>query len=64
MSKNIEIMVIEGHGEGGTELSAFDSALCDAGVGDYNLIYLSSVVPVGATVKIAEKFFGRRERCW
>lgn len=35
-------------GTGRTELSAFDAALVKAGIGDYNLLCLSSVIPLGA----------------
>jgi arginine decarboxylase len=36
-----------GHAEGVTELNAFDNALLQAGIGNLNLIKLSSVVPAG-----------------
>jgi pyruvoyl-dependent arginine decarboxylase (PvlArgDC) len=35
-------------GIGRTELSAFDAALANVGIGDYNLLPLSSVIPLGA----------------
>lgn len=34
-----------GSGEAATELNAFDAALLDAGIGDTNLIKLSSILP-------------------
>ena len=34
-----------GHAEGITELNAFDNALLEAGIGNLNLIKLSSIVP-------------------
>jgi arginine decarboxylase len=34
-----------GHAEGGTTLNAFDNALLAAGIGDINLIKVSSIVP-------------------
>jgi arginine decarboxylase len=37
-------------GRGRTELSAFDAALLEAGVANFNLIRLSSVIPGGATL--------------
>ncbi len=40
---NIHIGTSAGKGE--TELSAFDTALFNAGIANYNLIYLSSVIP-------------------
>lgn len=44
------IEVISATGVGKTQLSAFDSALKHAGVYNYNLIALSSIIPVGARV--------------
>jgi arginine decarboxylase len=38
-------------GRGSTELSAFDAALIDAGVANFNLIRLSSVIPAKSTVE-------------
>jgi arginine decarboxylase len=44
------IPVVTGIGTGSTALSAFDGALRDAGVANYNLIRLSSVVPAHTAV--------------
>jgi arginine decarboxylase len=44
------IRVSSGIGSGPTELAAFDAALRSAGVGDLNLIRLSSVIPPGSTL--------------
>ncbi|MBI2914444.1 MAG: arginine decarboxylase, pyruvoyl-dependent [Firmicutes bacterium] len=41
--------LIAGAGEGPTPLNAFDSALLDAGIGNYNLVRVSSIVPPGAS---------------
>lgn len=41
----MKIHIASGIGTGPTTLSAFDSALNDAGVANYNLLRLSSVVP-------------------
>lgn len=46
----MQIQITEGIGNGPTELSAFDQALVHAGVANYNLIYLSSVLPPGSEV--------------
>jgi arginine decarboxylase len=46
------IQVAKGVGTGPTELAAFDQALVRAGVANFNLIYLSSVLPPGS--KVAE----------
>lgn len=46
------IRVVAGTGVGPTELSAHDAALAAAGVHDYNLVCLSSVVPAGAEVRV------------
>jgi arginine decarboxylase len=37
-----------GRGEGATPLNAFDAALLDAGIGDTNLVRLSSILPPSA----------------
>ena len=46
----LTIRVSAGTGTGRTELSAFDAALTSVGVGDFNLIRLSSVIPPGSDV--------------
>lgn len=46
----MKISVVRGSGIGKTQLSAFDAALKDAGVYNYNLITLSSIIPPGTTV--------------
>lgn len=45
------IDVVWGTGSARTELGAFDRALADAGLAEYNLVTLSSIVPAGATVR-------------
>lgn len=45
------IVVTAGVAECPTALSAFDAALMDAGIANYNLIYLSSVIPGGSVIK-------------
>lgn len=47
----MKITVTTGTGEGPTALSAFDAALLDAGIANYSIIYLSSIIPVGSTVE-------------
>ncbi len=46
------ISVRKGIGTGPTELSAFDQALVDAGVANFNLLYLSSVLPPNSDVVV------------
>ncbi len=46
----MNIRITKGTGLGPTELSAFDHALVNAGIANYNLIYLSSVLPPGSDV--------------
>jgi arginine decarboxylase len=46
----MQIQLTAGTGVGPTELSAFDNALVNAGVANFNLIYLSSVIPPGSNV--------------
>jgi arginine decarboxylase len=45
------IALARGVGRGPTALAAFDSALLDAGVANYNLIVLSSVIPPGSVIE-------------
>ena len=52
MEKNITVTY--GAGKGATTLAAFDAALLDAGIGNYNLIHLSSIIPVGC-VPVVQK---------
>jgi arginine decarboxylase len=62
----LAITVVAASGQGGTPLSAFDAALWQCGVHDYNLIALSSVIPPGARVAAVDRYrppaaeFGRR----
>jgi len=46
----MEIKIVWGKSEGKTLLSSFDKALVKAGIHNFNLIPLSSVIPLGATV--------------
>ncbi len=41
----MQIHIVSGSGDGPTTLAAFDAALNDAGVANYNLLLLSSVIP-------------------
>ncbi len=50
MSDPLTIRVSAGTGTGRTTLAAFDSALAVAGVSDFNLVRLSSVVPPGSRI--------------
>ncbi len=50
----LTIRVSSGTGRGITRLAAFDAALRNAGVGDFNLIRLSSVIPPLSTVTEVE----------
>ncbi len=58
----LEIYVTTGTGHGRTELAAFDRALYEAGIGNYNLLVLSSVIPIGAT--IVRKQWHRDDAQW
>jgi arginine decarboxylase len=46
----LTIPVVSGVGFGPTKLAAFDAALREAGIGDFNLIILSSMIPPGSTI--------------
>lgn len=50
----MNINLSSGTGVGPTELSAFDHALVNAGVANFNLIYLSSVLPPGSDVEVQQ----------
>lgn len=50
----MEIQISSGIGTGPTELSAFDSALNHAGVSNFNLIRLSSVIPPSSKLKVVK----------
>ena len=49
------INITSGIGSGPTKLSAFDAALNHAGVANYNLIRLSSVIPPKTVIKVHNK---------
>jgi len=46
----MKIQIAKGIGIGPTELSAFDAALVSAGIANFNLIYLSSVLPPNSDI--------------
>ncbi len=54
--RSLVIRVSRGTGSGPTRLAAFDRALQDAGLADYNLIRLSSVIPPNAVVREVSSF--------
>ena len=43
--------IVSGRGESKYRLVAFDKALLDAGIGDYNLVKVSSIIPPGCTFR-------------
>ncbi len=52
----MNIYVVSGKGVGKTQLSAFDAALKDAGVHNYNLICLSSIIPPHSNIIVSERY--------
>jgi arginine decarboxylase len=52
---SLTIRISTGTGAGSTRLAAFDAALHDAGVADFNLVRLSSVIPPYADVLEIER---------
>ena len=56
-----KIPVTTGTGTGDTSLSAFDAALFSAGIANYNLIRLSSVIPEGFEPQIEQVDFNGQE---
>ena len=51
----MKIQVLTGTGSGPNKLAAYDAALRDAGVANFNLIYLSSVVPPASEIAVLPK---------
>jgi len=49
------IHVAGGVGVAPTAMAAYDAALADAGLHDYNLVRVSSIVPEGATVAVVDR---------
>ncbi|MBU4022943.1 pyruvoyl-dependent arginine decarboxylase [Patescibacteria group bacterium] len=60
MENKLKIHICKGFGEGSTTMSAFDNALINAGIANYNLIYLSSIIPEGSIIT-TEKFISNIE---
>ncbi len=46
----MKVSITSGKSEGPTRLNAFDNALLDAGIGDVNLIKVSSIIPANAQI--------------
>lgn len=46
----MKIHITWGTGQGPTRQAAFDNALLDAGIGNYNIIRLSSIIPEGSEI--------------
>lgn len=44
----MKIAITSGNAEGASKLNAFDNALLNAGIGDVNLIKVSSIIPKGS----------------
>ena len=46
----MKVAITTGKSEGPTKLNAFDNALLDAGIGDVNLIKVSSIIPANTRI--------------
>ncbi len=46
----MKVAITSGKAEGPTKLNAFDNALLDAGIGDVNLIKVSSILPKNTSI--------------
>jgi len=57
----MKIIIVTGKGKGVTKIAAFDKALLDAGINNYNLIYLSSIIPPHSEIVQSKKYIGGRE---
>ncbi|MDR7481363.1 MAG: arginine decarboxylase, pyruvoyl-dependent [Armatimonadota bacterium] len=44
------VSLVAGAGEGATDLTAFDSALMDAGIANLNFVRVTSIFPLGARI--------------
>jgi len=53
---SLNIQITSSIGEGSTLLSAFDSALQNAGVSNYNLIRLSSIIPPHSKIEKSSRY--------
>jgi len=51
-----KVILVSGTGHGASQLNAFDNALRNAGIGDYNLIKVTSIVPGGATIVTPKEY--------
>lgn len=51
-----DIKIVKGTGTGNTEISTFDNALYNAGLDNFNLIYLSSIIPPSSRITKIDKF--------
>jgi len=47
----LRIAIVSGIGSGPTRIAAFDQALISAGIANYNLVLLSSVLPPGSIIE-------------
>ena len=52
----MNIKIVKSSGEGSTLLSAFDNALQNAGVSNYNLLRLSSVIPPNSKIVKTKRY--------
>lgn len=57
----MKIYISKGSGKGSTRLSAFDSAIKDAGIYNYNIIHLSSIIPPKTELLIETKYTANPE---
>ncbi len=48
------IRIVWGVGDGPTEMASYDAALADAGVHNYNLVTVSSMIPAEAEIEVAD----------
>ena len=58
----MKIYIVSGSGTGKTQLSAFDAALNDTGVANYNLISLSSIIPPGSKIIRKRKYIAQPDQ--
>jgi len=60
----MNIQIAAGTGTGPTKLAAFDVALKEAGIANYNLIRLSSIVPPESKIKVYDGPITEQQGTW
>jgi arginine decarboxylase len=57
----LNVLIVSGVGHGETTLSAFDAALAEAGIHNFNIIKVSSILPRGWGIKAVYRYDARAD---